>query len=44
LLIAQGLADAVVQPGTSLDERLVAWTAAHFANEAQASGCTRKPF
>ncbi|MGC1298741.1 MAG: hypothetical protein WA869_27260 [Alloacidobacterium sp.] len=34
----------IVQPGTSLDERLVAWTAARFANEAQASGCTRKPF
>jgi pimeloyl-ACP methyl ester carboxylesterase len=77
LLIAQGLADAVVppaatdafvtdrcaagqrleywtfagldhstivRPGTSLDERLVAWTATRFANEAQASGCTRKSF
>jgi hypothetical protein len=32
------------EPGTSLDEPLVAWTAARFANEAQASDCTRRPF
>ena len=31
----------IVQPGTSLDERLAEWTAARFANEAQASGCTK---
>jgi pimeloyl-ACP methyl ester carboxylesterase len=77
LLIAQGLADAVVppaatteyvaqrcaagqrleywtiagldhgtivQPGTSLTEPLVAWTAARFANEPQAKGCARRSF
>src|SRR5262249_50559938 len=32
----------IVRPGTPLDEPLVAWTAARFANEPQAKGCTRK--
>jgi pimeloyl-ACP methyl ester carboxylesterase len=35
---------AIVQPGTPLDERLVAWTKARFANEPQASGCTRATY
>ena len=35
---------AIVQPGTILDEPLVAWTAARFANEPQPSGCARKSF
>jgi pimeloyl-ACP methyl ester carboxylesterase len=34
----------IVQPGTSLDVPLVAWTTARFANEPQASGCARKSF
>jgi pimeloyl-ACP methyl ester carboxylesterase len=77
LLIAQGLADAVVapaatneyvdqrcaagqpleywmftgldhgtivQPGSSLTEPLVTWTAARFGNEPQAKGCARRSF
>lgn len=77
LLIAQGLADAVVppaatqayvdercaagqrlefwkvagrdhggivQPGTPIEEPLVAWTTARFSNEQQASGCTQKSY
>ena len=77
VLIAQGLADDVVQPaatnayvaqrcaagqrlaywtidglnhrtivrsGSPLEEPLVAWTAARFAGESQASGCTRRSF
>ena len=34
----------IVQPGTSLDEPIVAWTTARSANEPQASGCARKSF
>ncbi len=34
----------IVRPGGALDEPLVAWTAARFANEPQASGCARKAF
>lgn len=34
----------IVQPGTTLDVPLVAWTTARFANEPQASGCARKSF
>ena len=34
----------IVRPGTPLAEPLVAWTTARFANEPQASGCTRKSF
>jgi pimeloyl-ACP methyl ester carboxylesterase len=34
----------IVQPGISLDEPLVAWTAARFAGEPQAAGCARKSF
>lgn len=34
----------IVQPGTRLDEPLIAWTSARFANESQASGCTRRVF
>jgi hypothetical protein len=33
-----------VRPGTPLEEPLVAWTTARFANEPQASGCARKSF
>lgn len=32
----------IVQPATPLEEPLVAWTAARFANEPAAGGCTRK--
>lgn len=35
---------AIVRPGSPLEEPLVAWTAARFANEPQASGCTRRTF
>jgi pimeloyl-ACP methyl ester carboxylesterase len=31
----------IVQPNTPIADRLVAWTKARFANESQASGCTR---
>jgi pimeloyl-ACP methyl ester carboxylesterase len=34
----------IVQPGTPLEELLVKWTTARFANEPQASGCVRKSF
>src|SRR5580765_1698569 len=34
----------IVQPGTPLEELLIKWTAARFANEPQASGCVRKSF
>jgi hypothetical protein len=34
----------IVQPGSPLDEPLVAWTAARFANEPQAAGCARKSY
>jgi pimeloyl-ACP methyl ester carboxylesterase len=34
----------IVQPGTPLEEPLVAWTAARFAGEPPASGCVRKSF
>jgi len=34
----------IVQPGTSLDEPIVAWRTARFAKEPQASDCTRKSF
>jgi pimeloyl-ACP methyl ester carboxylesterase len=34
----------LVQPSTSLDEPLVAWTTARFAKEPQPSGCARKSF
>jgi pimeloyl-ACP methyl ester carboxylesterase len=34
----------IVQPGTSLPEPLIAWTAARFANEPQAKGCARRSF
>jgi pimeloyl-ACP methyl ester carboxylesterase len=34
----------IVRPGGALDEPLVAWTTARFANEPQAGGCTRKAF
>jgi hypothetical protein len=35
---------AIVQPGSPLDERLVAWTWTRFADEAQTGGCARKSF
>jgi acetyl esterase/lipase len=34
----------IVQPGTPLEEPLVAWTKARFADRPQASGCARKSF
>jgi acetyl esterase/lipase len=34
----------IVQPGTPLEELLIKWTSARFANEPQASGCVRKSF
>ena len=32
------------QPGTPIEELLIKWTKARFANELQASGCVRKSF
>src|SRR5437899_5964884 len=34
----------IVQPGTPLEELLIRWTMARFANEPQASGCVHKSF
>jgi pimeloyl-ACP methyl ester carboxylesterase len=34
----------IVEPGIRLDEPLVAWTAARFANEPQPGGCERRTF
>ena len=34
----------IVQLGTPLDEPLVAWSVARFADEPQATGCARKSF
>ena len=34
----------IFQPGTPLEEPLMEWTTARFANEPQASGCVRKSF
>src|SRR5437762_8578542 len=34
----------IVQPGAPLEELLIRWTTARFANEPQASGCVRKSF
>src|SRR5881409_200959 len=34
----------IVQPGTPLEELLITWTTACFANELQATGCVRKSF
>src|SRR5438034_5280889 len=34
----------IVQPGTPLEELLIKWTSARFANEPQANGCVRKSF
>ena len=34
----------IVRPGTKMDEPLVAWTAARFAGDPQAKGCTRKSY
>jgi pimeloyl-ACP methyl ester carboxylesterase len=34
----------VIQPGTPLEEPLIKWTMARFANEPQAPGCVRKSF
>lgn len=36
--------DTIVQPGTPLEELLIRWTKARFANEPQAGGCIRKSF
>jgi pimeloyl-ACP methyl ester carboxylesterase len=34
----------IVQPGAPLEELLIRWTTARFANEPQASGCVHKSF
>jgi pimeloyl-ACP methyl ester carboxylesterase len=34
----------IFQPGTPLEDLLMKWTTARFANEPQASGCVRKSF
>jgi pimeloyl-ACP methyl ester carboxylesterase len=34
----------IVQPGTPLEELLIKWTTARFANEPQATGCVRESF
>jgi pimeloyl-ACP methyl ester carboxylesterase len=34
----------IAQPGAPLEEMLIRWTTARFANEPQASGCVRKSF
>jgi pimeloyl-ACP methyl ester carboxylesterase len=34
----------IVQPGTPIEELLIKWTTARFANEPQANGCVRKSF
>jgi pimeloyl-ACP methyl ester carboxylesterase len=34
----------IIQPGTPLEEPLIRWTTARFANEPQAPGCVRKSF
>jgi pimeloyl-ACP methyl ester carboxylesterase len=34
----------IVQPGTPLEEVLIRWTMARFADEPQATGCVRKSF
>src|SRR5216117_1711884 len=36
--------DTIVEPGTPLEELLIRWTIARFANEPQASGCVHKSF
>ena len=34
----------IIQPGTPLEDLLIKWTTACFANEPQATGCVRKSF
>jgi pimeloyl-ACP methyl ester carboxylesterase len=34
----------IIQPGTPLEDPLIKWTTARFANEPQATGCVRKSF
>jgi pimeloyl-ACP methyl ester carboxylesterase len=34
----------IIQPGTPLEDPLIKWTMARFANEPQATGCVRKSF
>jgi pimeloyl-ACP methyl ester carboxylesterase len=34
----------IIQPGTPLEDPLIKWTTARFANEPQAPGCIRKSF
>ncbi|MGA7273694.1 MAG: lipase family protein [Candidatus Udaeobacter sp.] len=36
--------DTIIQPGTPLEELLIKWTMARFANEPPASGCVHKSF
>jgi pimeloyl-ACP methyl ester carboxylesterase len=35
---------SIIQPGTPLEDPLIKWTTARFANEPQAVGCVRKSF
>ena len=35
---------SIVQPGTRLEEPLIAWTAARFARQPQPNGCARKSY
>jgi pimeloyl-ACP methyl ester carboxylesterase len=35
---------SIIQPGTPLEDLLIRWTTARFANEPQATGCVRKSF
>ena len=39
-----GLDHGMVRPGSPLEEPLMAWTAARFANQPPPAGCTRKSF
>ena len=34
----------IIQPGTPLEDMLIKWTTARFANDPQATGCVRKSF
>jgi len=34
----------IIQPGTPLEDLLIKWTTARFANQPQATGCVRKSF
>jgi hypothetical protein len=34
----------IIEPGTPLEDLLINWTTARFANEPQPTGCVRKSF